>query len=223
MLLKTKMTHKNKFILGLLTILSSCNPLVEKKDNIEVEDFGDTLVETDSINRTSEEQKDSSYISSYQLELNKALKDPKVDNYYKEIYLKEKLILTDDNKMLSITDSLFTTDLTKDLFYFIVFTKSMNSPDGFYSEALGLSAMDFVTKKTEWFADYFSVAPKLTEQDLNNWAEYISGEIKISSENHEQKAVNKLEKELLKNIRLSRQEYEVVIKKLVERIRNTTP
>lgn len=161
--------------------------------------------------------------SPYQIELNKALADSTIDNYYKEIYRQEKLIKADDNKMLSVTENLFTSDTDKDLFYFIVFTKSMNGSDGYYSEAIGLSAFEFVTEKTEQFADYFNIAPKLNNQDMDNWAQYVYGEIHISRENEEKKAVNELESLLLENIKGARKEFEVVIKRFIEKIKSTKP
>lgn len=163
---------------------------------------------------------DSSKINSpYQIELNNVLKIESIDKYYKEVYYQEKLISADDNLMLSITDSLFTTNQETDLFYFIVFTKSMNGSDGFYSEALGLSSFDFVSKKTEWFAAYFNIAPKLTDKDMDNWASCIYGEIQISRENEEEKAIIELENQLLDNIKEARKEYRPVIEKLIEKIK----
>lgn len=171
-------------------------------------------------NEWKEYKSDSTISNSpMQIELDNSLKNESIDNYYKEVYRTEKLISADDNKMLSITDSLFTNDSETDLFYFIVFTKSMNGSDGFYSEALGQSAYDFVTKKTEWFADYFNIAPKLIDKDMENWANYIYGEIQISSEDEEEKAVNELVNELLENIKGARKEYKPVIEKLIEKIR----
>lgn len=158
-------------------------------------------------------------VSPNQKELNKALADNTIDKYFKDIYYQEKLISANDNKMLSITDSLFTTDKETDLFYFIVFTKSMNGSDGFYSEALGLSAFEFITKKTEWFSDYFNIAPKLTEKDLDNWAYYIYGEIQISREGEELKAINEFENLTINNVKESRKEYRPVIEKLIEKIK----
>lgn len=99
----------------------------------------------------------------------------------------------------------------------------MNGADGFYSEAVGLSAFEFVTKKTEWFAEYFNSAPKLNEQDMENWAEYVYGEIQISRENEEHIAVKELEIQLLENIRGARKEYETLIKRFIEKVKNTKP
>lgn len=179
-----------------------------------------SIIVTGKIDTKTKIQTDQT-VSPHQQELNKALADPTIDKYYKEIYWQEKLIREDDNKMLSITEKLFTNDTDKDLFFFIVFTKSMNGSDGFYSEAVGLSAFEFVTKKTEWFADYFNIAPKLDEQDMDNWAKYVYGEIQISKENEKKKAIKDLESQLFENIKGARKEYENVINKFIEKVKST--
>jgi len=158
-------------------------------------------------------------ISPNQAELNEALNNIEIDDYYKDIYRQEKLISADDNKMLSIADSLFTSNPKTDLFYFIVFTKSMNGSDGFYSEAVGLSAFNFLNQKTEQFADYFNIAPKLNEKDMINWASFIYGEIQISREGEELKAINDIETRCLENIKEARKEYKAVIEEFFERIK----
>lgn len=153
-------------------------------------------------------------------ELNTSMNNKAIDNYYKETLRRQRLIgHNDDNKMLSITDSLFSKDTNNDLFYFLVFTKSMNGSDGFYSEALGFSSLEFIETKTEWFADYFNVAPLLTEKDMDNWASYIYCEIGISRENHELETVLALEEKLLKNIQEARKEYRPIIKQLIAKIK----
>jgi hypothetical protein len=220
----TKMRIKATLIFGLTFLLFSCGQNTDQKEKTNTE----SKLETDSVtvriledNRTTVKSQETD--SPYHQELNKALADTTIDDYYKEIFRQEKLISADDNKMLSITDSLFNDESDKDLFYFIVFTKSMNGSDGFYSEAVGLSSFEFVTTKTEKFADYFNIAPKLTDQDMNNWAQYVYGEIQISRENHEEKAVKELETQLLDNIKKSRKEYRVIIERFIEKIKSTMP
>ncbi len=154
-----------------------------------------------------------------QRELITALDDPTVDEYYKEIYRQKKLVKASDEKMLSVTDSLFTANPGRKLFYFIVFTKSLDSADGFYSESAGRAAYRFVTTKTEWFADYFNVVSNLTERDMENWAASIFGEMAISRENEEGKAIRDLENLLLNNLKNTRKEYTVVIERLIEHIK----
>ena len=159
----------------------------------------------------------------YKIELNKALNNPAIDNYYKEIYKQEKLIRADDCKMLSITDSLFTKNPESDLFFFIVFTKSMNGSDGFYSEALVLSALKFITTQTIEFADYFNIVPNLTEKDMDNWAYSIVGELQISSENKELEALEKVERQMFENIKEARKEYHIVVEKFIKKLKSKMP
>jgi hypothetical protein len=142
-------------------------------------------------------------------------------NYFNEIYQKEKLIKADDRQMLSITDSLFTKDSDKGLFYFIVFTKSLNGSDGFYSEGAGQSAFNYITNNPRQFAEYFKTSEKLNQKDLDNWADSISGEIIISNENNELKAVNDLETNLTEKMKGEKIEYKEIIVELLKRVKST--
>jgi len=143
------------FILGLYFISCGSFQTVKHKTEINKKDTPDSVsIDTFYIGKSRTNGKtdykeyvmDSSKINSpFQIELNNTLKIESIDDYFKEVYLQEKLISADEIKMLSITDSLFTNNSETDLFYFIVFTKSMNGSDGFYSEALGLTTFDFIT------------------------------------------------------------------------------
>lgn len=216
------MKMKSIAIFGVSFLLLSCGQKTGRNETPLAESTPEkaNTSETAKIDTTTGIPADET-VSPNQRELKKALADPTIDSYYKEIYRQEKLIPADDSKMLSITEKLFTEDPDKDLFFFLVFTKSMAGSDGAYSEAVGHSAFKFVTKKTEWFADYFNVAPKLNDQDLDNWARHVYGEIKISRENEEKKAVKELESQLLQNIKGVRKEYEVVVKRFIEKIKST--
>lgn len=204
-------------LIVLILLLSACKqqtgkPIIETTEK----DTAAIVPASDSIPKGTA----SGTVSTYQAELDKALADPSIDKYYKDVYRQEKLIWTDENKMLSITENLFTKDTDKDLFYFLVFTKSMNGSDGFYSESLGLAAYKFITTKTSFFADYFNVAPKLTQKDLDKWAYVVWGEIQISEEGNEAKAVKQLENQLYKNTELDRKEYHVIIERLIKAIKS---
>lgn len=218
------MAIKTTFIFGLTFLFFSCGQQAENKETRVTESklVIDSISKKTKTETATKNQKEEA-ISPYQQELNKALADTTIDEYYKEIYRQEKLISADDNKMLSLTENLYTDNPDKDLFFFIVFTKSMNGSDGFYSEALGLSSFEFVTTKTESFAHYFNIAPKLTDQDMDNWAQYVYGEIQISRENQEEKAVKGLETQLLKNIEGDRKEYRVIIEQFIEKIKSKMP
>jgi len=221
---KTTMGFKTILIFGLTFLLLSCGQQNDQKEKLNTE----SKLLTESVKKENKQDttritQNPKTVSPYQQELNEALADTTIEDYYKEIYRQGRLISADDNKMLSIAEQLFTDDPDKDLFYFIVFTKSMNGSDGFYSEAVGLSSFEFVTTKTEKFADYFNIASRLTDQDMENWAQYVYEEVQISRENHEETAVKELESQLLENIKGNRKEYCVIIEQFIEKIKSSMP
>lgn len=206
-------------ILVWLVLLCSCGHRNAQENSLTTK----TQLRTDTASvegektATIDEQKEE-IISPYQIELNLALADTAINDYYKKVYREEKLMKASDSLMLTITENIFTNDSSKDLFYFIVFTKSMNGSDGFYSEALGLSSLKFITIQTSKFADWFNIAPKLTDQDMTSWAQFIYNELKISREKHETEALKNLENQLLGNIRVERKEYRLVIERLIGKL-----
>ena len=215
----TTILTRQIIIAGLSFLLLSCG---ERPDSAEpTVSFEPVDSNSRSSQITAQTIQDQDNLSPYQQELNKLLSDPIVEQYYKDVYIQGRLIPAEDNKMLSIIDSLYTPVPARKLFYFIVFTKSMNGADGFYAEPLGLSALRFVRTRTEWFAEYFSTAPELTDQDMRNWAECIYGEFQIAEEGHELAAVDELEQQLIHNIAELRGEYRPVIEKLIEEIRSS--
>lgn len=97
------------------------------------------------------------YKTPNEILISNCLNDTTISQYFKYVFNSVHLLSNpDDNVMLTIADSLFSTIQDRQLFYFLVFTKSMNKSDGFYSEAIGLSATKFITEQTENFADYFN-------------------------------------------------------------------
>lgn len=200
-------------IIGLIVFHFSCTPRTSKKIDVSINTKSNTVLtenKIDSIEKTTKENTDTltgykKYNSEY--------------DYYLDIYKQEKLIAADDILMLSITDSLFTRDKGNELFYFIVFTKSMNGSDGFYSEAVGLSCFNFITTNPIRFAKYFLSEKKLNGNDFKNWADYIYGEIQISRENQEQEAINELEESLKEKVKDSKKEYKELIDKLIDEIK----
>ncbi len=205
-------------------MLISCGQNANKNEAIPIGSI--KVVDKNTDNKMIDSSIDSHPItntSPNQIEINEALSDPEIDDYYKEIYKKKEIIAAEDSKMLSITEKLFTDNSRQDLFYFIVFTKSMNGADGFYAEAVAESAYKYVTTKTIEFADYFNIAPGLTDEDLTNWAEFVSGEIKITREGNEENATKILENKLRENLAGSRKEYLVVIEQFIEKVNSTMP
>lgn len=94
------MTIKSTFIFGLTFLFLSCGQQTGKNETQLTESIHvkNTIVETAKIDTITKVQTDQT-VSPNQQELNKALADPTIDNYYKEIYRQEKLISADDNKM----------------------------------------------------------------------------------------------------------------------------
>jgi hypothetical protein len=212
---------KNLFIILTTLILIGFISCRESVEHTEKETTAEQVNQNIEIDMQTT-QTDYDFSTSLEDELQAFMNDPSIDEYYKETLRKGKLIhASDDNIMLSITDSLWTKDSEKALFYFLVFTKSMYGSDGFYSEALGLSTLSFIETNTETFADYFNVAPFLNERDMDNWANYISGEIQISNENNEMEAFYQLEEKLTNNIKESKKESQTLIKNFIQKIRDT--
>ncbi|QNF34428.1 hypothetical protein HUW51_17485 [Adhaeribacter swui] len=208
----------NRLFLTIIVIcLIACQKQSAKENNQKKTDIGKKAV----INE--EAYKDTlNFNSNYPLgkELKNAINDPLTDKYFLEVFKEGKMVPHhDDKKMLSITDSLLSNDQNKDFFYFVVFTKSLNGSDGFYSEAAGAKATEFITTKTEWFADYFNIGPTLTKNDMKNWASFIVGEIQIEKEGYEPKAINELVSKLRENLRGRRKEYSVVLENFIEYIK----
>jgi hypothetical protein len=162
-------------------------------------------------------QKTTLSVPALRQELKNSLANPSIDDYYKEIFRKGKLVKADDDAMLSIVERLFTDDTENDFFYFMVFTKSMNGSDGFYGEAVGFNALKFVTERTHQFAEYFNVVPELTDKDMNEWASNVYGEISISRENEEAEAVKELKVRLLKK-EFERKEHKAVIESFIAKL-----
>lgn len=187
--------HCSMLLSGMFVLLAvSCSQM-----------YDDTSTESTGVypsaERVQEIAADTITKEDLQKELDEAMKNPSINAYYKKVLREKKMVRAEDTLMLSITEMLFTPESDKDLFYFLVFTKSLNGSDGFFSEALGLAAMDFLRENTAAFASYFDNAPELSALDMKNWANCINGELQISEEGNEEQAIYDLEKELMQNIK----------------------
>jgi len=141
-------------------------------------------------------------------------------SYFKEIVRQQKVIRSNDAQMLSITDSLFSGVEINQGFYFLVFTKSMNCADGFYSEAVGNAALEYLTTRTNQFIQNFRSIHDLNDLDLYNWADYTFREIQVDNEGREIDQINKLEKLLLEKIDPNRNVKAIEL--LIERMKSTS-
>jgi len=197
-----------KFIpFAFLLLIVSCAHLQKKTD--------EKTVETENTNETPK------ILAECQKELNNAYDNAAIDEYYKEIYKIGKLVVEEDGKMISITENLFSQEEDKDLFYFVVFTKSMNGADGFYSEALGVSALKFLKEYPQRFAAYFNCSTeKLDDNDIYNWAFFIKSEIAISNEGNEAQALEELGQFLTENVKDGKSEEKAFIQQFIKRLDN---
>lgn len=139
--------------------------------------------------------------------------------YFKKIYTQEKLIIADDILMLSITDSLFTKQKDTEEYYFVVFTKSMIGSDGFYSEALSQSSMNYISKHPLKFAKYFTTNPKLNDVDLKNWSRFIYYEMLLEGEESIDEYILELEKTLNEKSMNSNPKYNKLLKNVIIEIK----
>ena len=122
--------------------------------------------------------------------------------------------------MLTVPDSLFTANPDRAAFFFLVFTKSMNGSDGFYSEALGMSSFNYLSERTQRFAHIFSTTPELTDADLENWASYVHMELGISRGDDLEVAVRELTTHLSKKAAGMMPAERTVINKLIAKIKS---
>ncbi|MCB0397919.1 MAG: hypothetical protein KDD36_14805 [Flavobacteriales bacterium] len=156
--------------------------------------------------------KDKDHYPLYLTEIKTAFLDSTINPYFMETFKQQQLVHhRNDNQMLEITDSLFSMDPDKQLFYFLVFTRSLNGADGFYAEGAGLAAHEFVTTRTIDFASYFAMAPGLREEDLALWADQVLGELTTSHEGHEREALNQLNVKLRGNINATGPEIHAIV------------
>ncbi len=91
----------------------------QKKTAVKKETTTSETIREDTLNFNSD--------SPLGIELKNAINDPLTDKYFLEVFKKGKVVPhPDDDKMLSVSDSLFSNDHKKDFFYFVVFTKSID-------------------------------------------------------------------------------------------------
>ncbi len=151
--------------------------------------------------------------------ISRCIADSSINQYYKDILKAEHLIfLSDEDLMLSVTDSLFSLNPDRQFFFFIVFTKSMNGSDGFYSEAVSLNALNFIKVHTVLFANYFSSTSYLNESDFQNWIRYVCGEIMISAGDERLSEINNLVAILKENTKYSNYKHKQIIDRFTEEL-----
>lgn len=159
--------------------------------------------------------KENRKVSVYDVQIKKCLNDTTVPAYFKEVFLRDTLVKADDDLMLSIIDSLYTTNDHYAFFYFTVFTKSMKGADGFYSEGVGLDAMRYIKIYADRFALYFNKSNQFTKHDLNNWGLSLYCELSIVHGENQEQGIKELEHYLKTSIQAWNKEDKKVIEELI--------
>jgi hypothetical protein len=125
---------------------------------------------------------------------------------------------SDENDVLSILDSIFTTNDQTRPFYFFTITRTMDEADGAYAEPLGMMGKQFVETRTLDFVGYFDEEQLLTDTDLEQWAKTVAGEIQISSEGREKEELNSLTNKMKVNCNSCTERQVKILNDFVERV-----
>lgn len=99
----------------------------------------------------------------------------------------------------------------------------MKNADGAYAEAVGVMGKLFVETKTKEFVDYFNSERLLTDEDFEEWAKTVAGEIEIAAEEgHEKEDLDKLRTNMKLNCRCNEGQIKIM-NDFVERVRRVLP
>ena len=121
---------------------------------------------------------------------NKFLSDNRISQNAKDYYL-GKFTDSDDERSLSIVDSLNTKNDSTRYFYFLNISKMLSSADGALSEALGNSSKIFLENHPNDLIEYLYLKDKVVDTNrIKSWARTIAGEFLINCENSELNCVN---------------------------------
>ena len=129
----------------------------------------------------------------------------------------------DDTKTLALLDSLLTTNSETGPFYFLTVTRTIEKAAGAYSESLGLIGKQYLEKRTKEFIKYFIDESLLTDNDFENWAKIVAGEIQISAEGQEKEELERLENQLILNCNTCSVGQIGKVKDFVDRVRYYCP
>jgi hypothetical protein len=130
---------------------------------------------------------------------------------------------SDESDVLSLLDSIFTSNDETRPFYFFTITQTMSEADGAYAEPLGMMGKQFVETRTMDFVNYFKDERILTKMDFEEWAMTVAGEIQISFEGQEKNEAEKLLTKMKSNCINCDKGQNKLIDDFVERVRYHCP
>lgn len=107
-------------------------------------------------------------------------------------YYKGKFKASDDNKTLSILDSLNTRNNTTRPFYIYLVSKMIHKSDGALSEALGNATKEFIERYPNEAVDFlYAKNPMVKQKFVSAWAKQVAGEFMIDCEGREKQCIRK--------------------------------
>jgi hypothetical protein len=130
---------------------------------------------------------------------------------------------SDEVDVLALLDSVFTSNDKTRPFYFLTITRTMAKADGAYAEPLGMMAKQFVETRTKEFIKYFRNESLLTDQDFDEWAKTVAGEIEISSSGQEKEELKVLKEKMKLNCEKCDEGQIKTINDFVDRVGNHSP
>lgn len=144
------------------------------------------------------------------------LDNQQVSTAAKDFYNK-KFKANDNDKTLSIIDSLFTKNNSTRPFYIYLVSKMAFSSDGALSEAIGYSGNEFFQKKpNDLIAFLYSGNPIIDKSFLTNWAKIIAGEIAINCEGKEKNCLNTMKQSIQPLIKENNRQHFLEFYRLLE-------
>jgi hypothetical protein len=198
-----------RFIIILLTLnIGSCYAMYSKG-----------TVETKSMQESDNDDKEPVFsghpISFY-------LAHKQIPQVCKDLY-NGKRLPSDEVDILSLLDSVFTSNVETKPFYFLTITRTMEKADGAYAEPLGMMGKQFVEKKTKEFVDYFLNNLLLTDKDFEEWAKTVAGEIEISADGHEKEELERLRNTMTSNCDNCSNRQSKLISNFLDRVKYYSP
>ena len=161
----------------------------------------------------------------------------KDDNYYKcpiktanefgEKYLKNEIKLKDcnfcDSLLLAVVDKLSDKNIKEKPFWFAVLSKMSPETDGYLSEGFGEEAHDFIENNPIQFSkNILSVQKDFPiETNLQNWADAIKGEIRITQEGNEKTATSKYIRKIRKKMAKATAKEDSIIDSFCKKLEKT--
>lgn len=140
----------------------------------------------------------------------------------KDLFLKKRSPI-DDSDILSLMDSIFTSNNDTRPFYFLTITQTMEKADGAYAEPLGMMAKSFVEKRTKEFLVFFMNESLLTIKDFDEWAKSVAGEIEIISEGKEQLEIDTVQSKMLMNCSDCAETQKQLILNFIDKVKKHCP